>query len=99
MPNSRPRAGDLEPWHLDKRVPIAMILALLAQTGGMIWWAASISTRVDDQSRRVMALEGSRETVQTIMSDLRADTAVLRSEAAATRRHLDRIERLLGRAE
>lgn len=33
-------------WHLDKRVPIALIITLFIQTAGMIWWAATLNQRV-----------------------------------------------------
>ena len=33
-------------WHLDKRVPIALILAILVQSFGAVWWAASFERRV-----------------------------------------------------
>jgi hypothetical protein len=32
-----------EAWHLDKRVPIALIAAIVMQTMGAIWWAASVT--------------------------------------------------------
>lgn len=35
-----------ESWHLDKRVPLALMFALAVQTGGALWWAASISAEV-----------------------------------------------------
>lgn len=34
-------------WHLDRRVPLALIMTLAVQTGGFIWWAASLSERVN----------------------------------------------------
>ena len=34
-------------WHLDRRVPIALIVAIIIQTVGAVWWAASLSSRVD----------------------------------------------------
>lgn len=86
-----------EPWHFDKRVPIALIVTLVVQTAGMVWWAATLSSRVEDQTRRLVALEGSRDAAQAMTAALRSDTAVLRAEADATRRQLDRIERLLER--
>lgn len=43
-------------WHLDKRVPITLILALLAQTGGMLWWGASLSARVEQHDMQIEAL-------------------------------------------
>ncbi|MCE3233773.1 MAG: hypothetical protein K0R98_2030 [Rickettsiaceae bacterium] len=33
-------------WHLDKRVPIAMLFALLANLLAGIWYAAKIDSRV-----------------------------------------------------
>lgn len=53
-----------EPWHLDKRVPIALILTLAVQTGGMVWWAASISARVDNHTEQIGLLRG-RDTERT----------------------------------
>jgi hypothetical protein len=45
-----------EAWHLDKKVPIALIFTMAIQTGGGIWWAASLSTRVDHQERQIVSL-------------------------------------------
>lgn len=39
-------------WHLDKRVPVAIILTLLLQTGGIIWWAASATERISNLEKR-----------------------------------------------
>lgn len=44
-------------WHLDRRVPIALILVLIGQTFGLGWWASSISSRVDQIEIR-MAEQG-----------------------------------------
>lgn len=42
-------------WHLDKRVPIVLILALSLQTAGVIWWAATMTERVTNMEE-VMAV-------------------------------------------
>jgi len=34
-----------EPWHLDKRIPIALIVTIALQTAMGVWWAAAITTR------------------------------------------------------
>ena len=31
-------------WHVGKEIPLALILTLIAQTVGVVWWAATIST-------------------------------------------------------
>jgi len=34
-------------WHLDKKVPIALIVTIAIQTAGIIWFAAGLFYRVD----------------------------------------------------
>ena len=33
-------------WHLDKRLPIALMVILALEGGGFIWWAATIEARM-----------------------------------------------------
>jgi DNA repair ATPase RecN len=44
-------------WSIDKRLPLALILALLVQTAGMVWWAASLTGQVGESARRIESLE------------------------------------------
>ena len=74
-------------WHLDKKVPIALIVAIFAQTGGMIWWASSLNQRVSSleqsqavtassaplQSDRLARVEVKVETVQRDVTEIKAD--------------------------
>lgn len=46
-----------EPWHFDKRVPLSIILTLLLQTGGIVWWAAGESASTRDAIRRIELIE------------------------------------------
>lgn len=39
-------------WHLDKRVPIALIVMLAIQTATIIWWASGITERVSVLEKR-----------------------------------------------
>ena len=39
--------ADDNSWHLDKRVPIALIFTMLAQFAAGIWWVADINGRVN----------------------------------------------------
>lgn len=45
--------GSKEPWHLDKRVPLALIVTILGQTALAGWFAASIASRIDTLERDV----------------------------------------------
>jgi len=34
-----------EAWHLDKKVPLALIVAIVGQTLAAVWWAAGMAAR------------------------------------------------------
>lgn len=57
MPDQNPLTG----WHLDKKVPLALIFALVMQTGAFAMWVGSINTRVDALENRQVALEDLRD--------------------------------------
>ena len=50
-------------WHLDKKVPLAIILVLVLQTGSIAWWAGTIQGRVEDHT----------QSIRTILEDQRRD--------------------------
>lgn len=57
-------SDDDKQWHLDKRVPIALIVTIAIQTGGIIWWSASLNERVNylERSAAVTMPQGDRLT-------------------------------------
>lgn len=48
-------AVDKESWHLDKRVPISLIVTLLMQSVVLIWWASSLDARVSQLEKTTTA--------------------------------------------
>lgn len=42
-------------WHLDKKVPITIIVALVIQTGSMIWQASALNSAVKENSSGLAA--------------------------------------------
>jgi hypothetical protein len=42
-------------WQLDRRVPIALIVTIIVQTAGLVWWASSLTERVNTLERRADA--------------------------------------------
>jgi len=63
-----------EAWHLDKKVPVAIIIALGIQFVGAIWWAAKMDARDGEQERRIGAIEvwqdGTQQQLQTMSERL-----------------------------
>ena len=74
--------NETQPWHLDKRIPIALILALIGQTFGMGWWASSIS-------ERVASLEQSKVEARALAIDI----AVIRANVESIKDVVRRLER------
>lgn len=74
-------------WHLDKRVPIALIVSILMQTAGIVWWGATTSERLNSlerkadqaatQPERLTRVETKLESVQDGISEIKA---ILRKE-------------------
>ena len=54
---------DLEGWHLDKKVPLSLIFAMLVQAGAIIWMIADIRKDVEILKKEV-AMQDARDRVQ-----------------------------------
>jgi hypothetical protein len=71
-----------EHWHVDKKVPLALIIALTAQTAFGVWWASGINTRVENLERqvsgysltneRVIRIEGKIDSFKETLIDIKA---------------------------
>ena len=66
-----------EPWHFDKKVPLALIGTLIVQTITVVWWASGIHHRVATVEAMQLVL-ASRTT--TIEAASRTEVAALRTE-------------------
>ena len=44
-------------WHLDKRVPLTLIAAIVIQTAALVWYAAKLDGRVIALAERVELVE------------------------------------------
>lgn len=78
-------------WHLDKRVPLALIVTIAIQTAAALWWAASVTFRVDglidnqaETKNRIAALEH-----QIVLTD--RQSAVIEQQLKATNDNLSRL--------
>jgi hypothetical protein len=82
-------------WHLGREIPIAVIVMLVIQTCGVVWWAASLSA--EQKSQRDIIVAG--RLVQAEV-DRRQDDEVQRSESrllAAIDRVNLKLDRLIER--
>lgn len=60
-----PAVSDADPaagtFHIDKRVPVALIVTMLAQTAGIVWWAATL------QAAQAQSLVDSRRIEERVV--------------------------------
>ena len=66
-----------EPWHFDKKVPIALIVTIVVQTVAVVWWASGIHHRVATVEAMQLVL-ASRTT--SIEAASRTEVSALRAE-------------------
>lgn len=55
-------------WHIERSIPISVIIAIFVQTIFGVWWLASLTFEVRESSNRLTKIEESR-----ITSELRAE--------------------------
>lgn len=86
-------AYERESWHLDKKVPIAIILALAVHLGGFIWWASAQNTWREAADRRLVIQETLTQKRSEWDNNVIQQLAGLKATTDAMRLALDRIER------
>jgi hypothetical protein len=75
-------------WHIEKKVPVAIVLSMVLQGAGLIWWANGITKDNQEYARRIAQLEAQRAEQRL---------TVLESQMIDSRGSLSRIEGKLDR--
>lgn len=88
--------GEDSQWHLDKRVPIALIFTIFMQSGAAVWWAAGINERMDQIERRQQAAGQRSENQDNLLVQQGQRIAVLTEAVANTNRNLEKLSGEVG---
>lgn len=82
-------------WHLDKRIPIALIFALIVQTAGAVWWISGIVHRLDvatetnvKQDATDVRLEARNTALEAAMNSQAVGAATTSAQLVAVRESL-----------
>lgn len=67
-----------ERWHVGKEIPLAMVVMILTQTFGIVWWASAINNRVEaienvvpkiaEHAARIAVLEAQGDDIRNSMT-------------------------------
>jgi hypothetical protein len=85
------QASDADHWHLDRKVPIGIIMALLLQGLGAVLYVARMEARID---QRLALIEADSVALHKRDEDALRERA---TDAAALSLRLDRLEAKLDR--
>lgn len=88
-------AENLDSWHFDKRVPIALIIALFIQTGGMVWWAATMQADVTSAVRSNERQDVRIDALAAVIQQGLVQNARVETELSSIRQSQLRSERML----
>jgi peptidoglycan hydrolase CwlO-like protein len=81
-----------EQWHLDKRVPIALIFTLFVQSAAAIWWAASINQRMASNEATITAVKADQTAAGKELETQKTQVAVLVEQLGNTNKNLERLQ-------
>lgn len=84
---------------IDRRVPLAIVLALLLQAGGAVWWAATKDSDDRFHQQRIDRLEESAAQAKEAQAEVLQRLARIETRVDAEASVLDRIEKQLGREQ
>lgn len=54
-------------WHFDKRIPVALILAIALQFVGAVYWMATLEVRAVNNTERIQKLEEQLDPVRLVL--------------------------------
>jgi len=75
-------------WHADKRIPVALIFAMLVQTGGIVWGAAGLYFRVGELTKDQTNTSARVGQIEAKLAAQDRTDAVIAEQLAATNENL-----------
>ncbi len=82
-------------WTLDRKVPVAIILVLVGQFFGGLWFMSKLDSRVEDQDKRLIRAEAQIGTIDRDAREATGRLIRLEEKMTAMLSILQRLERAL----
>jgi Tfp pilus assembly protein PilO len=81
-----------ETWKLDRHIPIAFLVGLLVQTGGIVWWASALSSRVESAVEVNVRQDAEIKAAEAALASQAVSTATAAAELRAVREGLTEVK-------
>jgi low affinity Fe/Cu permease len=89
-----PKPAD-ESWHLDKKVPVAIIVVLIGQFLLGLWFIAKLDSKVEEQAARLAKTEAQVLTIDREAREFGNRIARIEEKTSSMLTILQRLERVL----
>jgi low affinity Fe/Cu permease len=89
-----PKLAD-ESWHLDKKVPVAIIVVLIGQFLLGLWFIAKLDSKVEEQASRLAKTEAQIMTIDREAREFGNRIVRIEEKSSAMLTILQRLERVL----
>lgn len=85
-------------FHIDKRVPVALIVTMLVQTAGVVWWAATLQAAQAQALIDGRRIESRVERIETQRDDMQVRVIRIEEKLVSQTDVLQRILRSVEQA-
>lgn len=75
-------------WHLDKRIPIALIFTLIVQSAGLVWWVSNIVHRLETAVETNTRQDARLNSVEAATNNQAVANATMTAQITAVRESL-----------
>jgi uncharacterized coiled-coil protein SlyX len=82
-------------WHLEKKVTLGLIIALVLNIGSSVWWASALNSQVLAQQKSLDSQAGQINAIITAQAGVGERLAKMESAIGYQTKALDRIEESL----
>lgn len=91
-----PKPAD-EAWHLDKKVPVAIIVVLIGQFLLGLWFIAKLDSKVEEQAARLAKTEAQVSVIDREAREFGNRIVRIEEKTSSMLTILQRVERLIDR--
>jgi Tfp pilus assembly protein PilO len=84
-----------EGWHLDKRVPVSIIVVLFAQLAGGIWMFATMNSQIQKNTADIARVERSVDLITSTSQTQAIQLGRIEEQVAGLRADIQRLLRVL----
>lgn len=88
----RRESTDDRHWHVDRKVPIALLIGIVAQTFALGWWASGVEYRVDTVQKADTATQIKLVSIEARQLDAEKLGVRIDEQLKAMRETMTRIE-------